>query len=129
MSPEQLTSSLRTTFAGRRDVRADGIEALQRLVEVAHDHSGQCGRITRFLASCYNGFRFPFDLSELRGLDQALFDDCLAVLKLDFLNERELHRYFENGSALFEGLFARWELADEQMKRARMLIQDDGLEN
>ena len=34
--------------------------------------SGQAGRLIRFIAGLYNGYDYPFDLTELRGLDTRL---------------------------------------------------------
>jgi hypothetical protein len=80
-----------------------GIPALVRLARIAEGDTGQAATVRRFLLGLYNGYRFPFNLITLRGLDKALFDDCLAVLKLDARATRqEVHHYFENGSELFE---------------------------
>lgn len=89
-------------------VREAGIAALHRLLPVATGDTGGSGRAARFLLCCYNGGRFPYDLSDFRGLDQALFNDCIAVLRMDRRCEREIHRYIEDGSAVFEVLAKRW---------------------
>ena len=41
-------------------------------------------------------------------MDQALFNDCLAVLRMDRRCECEIHHYIENGSEVFETLAQRW---------------------
>jgi len=51
---------------------------------------------------------YPFNLVELRGLDTPLFEDCLAVLRLDRRPEREVHEYFKNGDAIWAGFRKRW---------------------
>lgn len=94
--------------ARRPQIQAEGEAALRRLFNVAQGDTGQCGRIARFLLGLYNGPRFPFDMTELRGLDHALFADCIAVLRMDYAPEREVHRYFENGGREFERLAVRW---------------------
>lgn len=83
-----------------------GVPALHRLFELAEQSdSGQACRVARFLAGLYNGPRFKFDLTSLRGLDRSLKADCLAVLAMDaFIFEREVHRYFDNGGARFEAM-------------------------
>lgn len=64
-------------------IRLEGEAALRRLLPVAQRDTGQSSVIARFLLNLYNGDRFPFDLTDLRRLDYELFDDCLAVLKMD----------------------------------------------
>lgn len=94
--------------AERPRIRAAGIEALQRLVPVALRDSGQSRIVGRFLLSLYNGSAFPFALTDLRGLDSALWDDCLAVLRLDRRPEQEVHEYIENGDDIWSQLKRAW---------------------
>ena len=93
-------------------IRAGGEAALRRLFDVAHGHSGQCKVVARFLLGCYNGLRFPFDLTDLRCIDSALFDDCMAVLKMDFQPAQEVHCYFPMGGSKFEALAKDWRITD-----------------
>ena len=108
----------------RADVQAVGVDALRRLYKVATGDSGQCRYIARFLASCYNGYRFPFDLTDFRGIDKSLFDDCMAVLAMDFAPRQEVHRYFEDGGQKWEAMIRRWGLPAEQLERAQHLVRD-----
>ncbi len=94
--------------AERPYIREAGIQALQRLVPVAQRDSGQSGTVGRFLLSLYNGRAFPFPLTELRGLDTTLWDDCLAVLRMDRRPEQEVHEYIENGDAIWSQLKKDW---------------------
>ena len=55
--------------------------------------SGQGRRLTAFLGGLYHGERFPFDLTNLRALDAALADACLAVLNYDRYRQSEVHRW------------------------------------
>lgn len=89
-------------------IRQRGQAALFRLLPVALNDTGQSSVVARFLLGLYNGKRFPMDLTELRRLDRDLLLDCLAVLEMDHQLEMEVHRYVENGSALFEGLAERF---------------------
>jgi hypothetical protein len=109
---EQLSQELARLRAERPRIQREGEAALRRLYSVAHGHSGQCRLIAMFLLGCYNGERFPFDLTEFRGLDSDLFDDCLAVLRMDWSPELEVHRYFPDGGAAFEGLARTWTIPD-----------------
>lgn len=91
-------------------VQAEGVEALKRLLPIAQGSAGQCRRVAAFLLGLYNGIRFPLDLSELRGLDQNIFNDCLVVLRMDHLAFQEVHTYFQNGGEIFERLAADWKI-------------------
>jgi len=103
---------------GAGGIEAQGVEALQRLYKVACGHSGQCRFIARFLLSLYNGDRFPFDLTDLRGIDDALYEDCIRVLTMDArLHRREVHTYFEDGSRKWEALAANWRVVDMRLVR------------
>lgn len=96
----------------RPAIQAAGEAALQRLYKVAIQHSGQCRIIARFLLGCYNGRRFPFDLTDFRAIDEELFQDCLAVLRMDARPEREVHLHFKFGGKKFEKLARDWEIRD-----------------
>lgn len=89
-------------------VRAAGLEALKRLLPIAQGNSGQCRYVASFLLSLYNGNRFKFDLTDFRCLDRKIFNDCMAVLAMDFQPEREVHCYFENGGEVWEQLAKDW---------------------
>ncbi|MCP1605749.1 hypothetical protein SAMN05216577_11091 [Pseudomonas citronellolis] len=94
--------------AERPAIRAAGIEALQRLLPVAQRGTGQSRIVGRFLLSLYNGQAFPFSLTDLRGLDTQLWEDCLALLRLDRRPEIEVHQYVENGEAIWSDLKRAW---------------------
>lgn len=91
----------------RAQVRAEGLNALQRLADAARDDTGQSEIIGRFLLGLYNGYAYPFNLVSLRGLDIDLHDDCMAVLRLDYQPEQEVHEYLTDGPALFQQLRQR----------------------
>jgi hypothetical protein len=114
MSSEQMQAhrdALALRRANRPRLLAEGEAALLRLLPVAQSDTGQSKRIARFVLGLYNGRRFPFDLSDLRGIDYELHDDCLAVLRMDHVLEQEVHLYFENGREIFERLAQDWSLA------------------
>ncbi|WP_252189422.1 hypothetical protein [Pseudomonas sp. SK2] len=112
MSPQdrflQDMARIAAEEAERPTIRVKGIEALQRLVPVALRDSGQSRIVGRFLLSLYNGSAFPFALTDLRGLDSSLWDDCLAVLRLDRRPELEVHEYIENGDDIWSQLKRAW---------------------
>lgn len=87
----------------RETVLAAGIPALQHLAKIAQRDTGQAATVRLFLLGLYNGHRFPFNLTALRGLDSGLFNDCLDVLTMDArATVKEVHQYFDNGGELFE---------------------------
>ena len=98
----QRLLEIRKRQASRPEIEAKGREALGRLFQVAQSDTGQSRRVAAFLLGCYNGTRFPFDLTDFRGLDYELFDDCMTVLRMDSQPLQEVHRYFENGGKRFE---------------------------
>lgn len=93
-------------------IRLEGEAALRRLLPIAQRDTGQSSVVARFLLNLYNGERFPFDMTDLRRLDYELFDDCIAVLKMDSQPEKEVHRYFEDGGAKWEALAKDWGFKD-----------------
>lgn len=95
-----------------------GVDALGRLLKVAQGNSGQCRRIAHFLLSLYNGERFPFDLTDLRSIDDELFEDCMRVLRMDARHcQKEVHAYFPNGGRIWEQLARDWGIGDVQALR------------
>lgn len=91
----------------KRD-REAGEAALRRLLPIAMGHTGQSRRVAAVLLGCYNGLRFPLDLTSLRSLDYPILDDVLAVLRMDANAYQEVHCYFENGGKVFEKLAEDW---------------------
>jgi len=94
----------------RAQDRDAGLDALAFLVNLTQGDTGQCGIVARFLAGLYNGFDFPFDLTELRALDSDLFERCVAVLRLDNTPTVEIHRYIPDGDAVFLKMLRDWDL-------------------
>lgn len=72
-------------------------DALIRLWNVTQQHDAYTSgaRIAaRLLLGLYNGARFPFDLTDLRGLDTNLCRDALAVISEDAMRcQREVHSW------------------------------------
>ncbi|WP_454744038.1 DUF7673 family protein [Cupriavidus necator] len=105
----------RTSGQRAAEVRAQdhdaGLDSLTYLLTVAEGDTNQAGTVARFLAGLYNGTDFPFDLTELRGLDADLFEHCLAVLRLDNQPKVKIHRYLPDGNERFQRLIADWNLS------------------
>lgn len=105
-------------------IETRGAAALQRLFQIAQNEHRQCRYIASFLLGLYNGTRFPFDLTDLRAVDDAQFEDCMTVLRMDArVTHQEVHRYFADGGKAFEQLAKDWAVEDmsttrEDAKRA-----------
>lgn len=72
-----------TIMTTRAELEERGVAALERLVRIGRGESGQTRHVRRFLIGLYNGETFPFDLTDLRCVDRAIQEDCLAVLAMD----------------------------------------------
>lgn len=104
----QIAERLANEDRERPAIRAAGIAALHRLLPVAQRGTGQSRIVGCFLLSLYNGSAFPFPLTDLRALDTALFNDCIALLNMDRRPEKEVHEYVENGDAIWSQLKSEW---------------------
>lgn len=97
----------------RKNAMEDGKAALFRLYKVAQGDTGQCRTIVRFLVGLYNGSAYPFDLTDLRTIDHALFEDCMAVLRMDARHcVQEVHNYFDDGDRKWQQMISDWNLKD-----------------
>jgi hypothetical protein len=67
------------------------IEALKRLWIMAQRDHGGARVVLRVLLGCYNGGRFPFDLTDLRLLDSDVLRDVITVLGRDSRPWKEVH--------------------------------------
>lgn len=114
LPPPQHAPALGAVEGADKGVVA-GMEALMRRVGELDSHRPQiqAGVLAAFLLGLYNGRRFRFDLTELRRLDAALHDDCMAVLRMDASPRQEVHQYFENGSWAFEQMARDWGLVGD----------------
>jgi hypothetical protein len=110
-TPAQILNALAAEDRNRERVATEGVAALKRLYVIALRDTGQSKVVASFLAGLYNGSRFPFDLTDLRRLDHAIFEDCMALLRMDARQcEQEVHEYFDNGEAKWEQMIADWGL-------------------
>jgi hypothetical protein len=80
-------------------IRIRAMAALQEIEKTINDHptTGGARRLVEFLAGVYNGQDYPFDLTELRGLDMKLAAACLDYLNYDRLGIDEVHKHLANG--------------------------------
>lgn len=106
----ELDAAWREIIAGKQP-RTDVVERDQaaitaralialEIIETAirqNPTTGQAGRLVRFLAGVYNGYDYPFDLTDLRALDTRLANACLDYLNYDRLGKKEVHRHLSTG--------------------------------
>lgn len=106
--PPELIAELQFQRDVLPKIRREGEESLRRLLPIAQSGTGQSGVVARFLLGLYNGPAYPFDLTDLRRLDQGIVDDCLSVLRMDHRLLKEVHEYFANGNEIFQNLADIW---------------------
>ncbi|GAA0408219.1 hypothetical protein GCM10008969_33700 [Pseudomonas veronii subsp. inensis] len=70
-------------------IEARGIEAFDRLLHIAGGCTGQSRIVAVFLMSLIHNGRYRLNLTDLRGLDITLFEDCLSVLRMDYFTDTE----------------------------------------
>ncbi len=90
--------------------------ALQLIERTIGEHpgTGQARRLVSFIAGVYNGQDYPFDLSELRGLDAALANACLDYLNYDRLGKTEVHKHLSNGERDLHAWIERYGLTPQR---------------
>lgn len=95
----QLLAAVRLAAASEKSspvrVMQRALDALDMIVTsiVKHPRTGQSRRLVKFVAGCYNGGDYPFNLTELRGLDARLATACLEYLDYDRLAIREIYHF------------------------------------
>lgn len=101
---------------------ADGapqiFNALELLWQTAQRDHGGSRVCVKLLLGLYNGPRFPFDLTELRALDDRHLEAALAVIRMDARPAMEIHE-------LYNRLFGRRDMGT----RFELLACDWNLKN
>lgn len=106
-APELKRLALRTSEA-----TAQGAQAFLRLLPLADRHdSGQARRVAGFLASTYNSEAFPFDLYELRTVDEVIGDDMLLCLDTLRWGRADLHTLVPDGDRRVRAVLEQWGIA------------------
>lgn len=94
----------------------DQLRALVRTWKHAQGSHGGARVCARVLLGCYNGTRFPFDLTDLRLLDAHVLGDVFSVLAMDSSPQAEVHELLSrvlgasHMGARFELLACDWRL-------------------
>jgi hypothetical protein len=83
----------------RAVITSRGLAALEIIEKAIRENltTGQAGRLVRFLLGVYNGYDYPFDLTDLRALDTRLANACLDYLNYDRLGIKEVHHHLSRG--------------------------------
>ena len=93
------------------EATAKGGQAYARLLTLAETrNSGQIPRIAKFIASTYNGDAFPFDLFELRAVDEAISDDMLLCIDALRWGQSDLHSLVPDGDRRVRAVIDQWGL-------------------
>ena len=83
-----------------------GVDALERLINIAFNYSHQCKYVRDFLLHLYN-HNNPIDLIAIfQVVDADITQDCLAVMVMRARERWEPHSYFENGGQIFRYLYS-----------------------
>ena len=78
--PLDIDDDMQRMVLRKGEATAKGGHAFQRLLQLAETRdSGQVRRVALFIAATYNGEAFPFDLFELRAVDEAISDACCCA--------------------------------------------------
>lgn len=110
-SPVHPDDDMQHVTLRKRDATAKGGQAYLRLLTLAETRdSGQVRRIALFIAATYNGEAFPFDLYELRAVDEAIGDDMLLCLDALRWGQADLHSLVPHGDRRVRAVIDRWGL-------------------
>lgn len=100
----------------RREI-GDPMEALAHFFIMASEGHHSAARVAaRLLLGLYNGYRFQFDLTDLRLLDAANLKRALSLLEFDACPRMEVHQWLNrlygrtDFGERFEHLAHRWNL-------------------
>jgi hypothetical protein len=108
---EQYLALEREWEAQALRVQAKAAQACLRLVELAErSDTGQARRVAHFLASTFNGERYPLDLFELRALDVALSDDALVCIDALRWGRADLYKLLPDGEHRIVNVITTWGL-------------------
>lgn len=117
------------TTATKREI-GDPMEALSHffILATTQDHS-EAKVAACMLLGLYNGYRFQFDLTELRRLDADNLKRALALLELDARPHMEVHEWLNrlygrtDFGQRFEHLAHRWNLKGKCKKQGLVPVE------
>ena len=96
--PLDIDDDMQRIVLRKGEATAKGGHAFQRRLQLAETRdSGQVRRGALFIAATYNGEAFPFDLFELRAVDEAISDDMLLCIDALRWGQSDLHSLVPDG--------------------------------
>ncbi|TDB02090.1 DUF7673 family protein [Halomonas marinisediminis] len=110
---QALAQVMNETRLRQLEAEQQGLAALEYLIHAAQGHSGQSHHLRRLLLGLYNGYRWPFEMQRLRGLDVDLQEAALAVIQMATYSGHEIHTFVEDGDALLKCFWEIEEANDE----------------
>jgi hypothetical protein len=97
--PLDIDDEMQRMVLRKGEATAKGGHAFQRLLQLAETRdSGQVRRVVLFIAATYNGEAFPFDLFELRAVDEGISDDMLLCIDALRWGQSDLHSLVPDGA-------------------------------
>ena len=111
LDPLDPHSDMQRMVLRKAEATANGGHAYARLLQLAETRdSGQVRRIALFIAATYNGEAFPFDLYELRAVDETISDDMLLCIDALRWGRVDLHSLVPDGDRRVRAVIERWAL-------------------
>ena len=93
------------------EATAKGGHAYQRLLQLAETRdSDQVRRVALFIAATYNSEALPFDLFELRAVDEAISEDMLLCIDALRWGQSDLHSLVPDGDRRVRAVTDQWGL-------------------
>ena len=109
--PLDIDDDMQRMVLRKAEATAKGGHAFQRLLQLAESRdSGQVRPIALFIAATYDGDAFPFDLFELRAVDEAIGDDMLLCIDALRWGRTDLHSLVPDGDRRVRAVIDQWGL-------------------
>ena len=110
--PLDIDDDMQRMVLRKGEATAKGGHAFQRLLQLAETRdSGQVRRIALFIiAATYNGEAFPFDLFEMRAVDEAISDDMLLCIDALPWGQSDVHSLVPDGDQRVRAVIEQWGL-------------------
>ena len=110
-APLDIDDDMQRMVMRKGEATAKGGRAFQRLLQLAETrNSGQVRRVALFIAATYNGEAFPFDLFELRAVDDAVSDDMLLCIDALRWGQSDAHSLVPDGDRRVRAVIEKWGL-------------------
>ena len=111
LDPLDPDSDMQRMVLRKAEATAKGGHAFERLLQLAETRdSGQVRRVASFIAATYNGEAFPFDLFELRAVDEAISDDMLLCIDALRWGRADLYSLLPDGDRRVRAVIDQWGL-------------------